>query len=80
MAILQVFDPSVLRDASGFHGFAVATTLQEGVLHFATESLESLRASGVSQLDIVLAVSQSQYLRARLALPEGSDTVTVYIE
>ncbi len=63
-----------------FQGAAVTTTLQEGVLHFATASLESLRASGVGQLDLVLAASQSQYLRIRLELPEASDKVTVYIE
>ena len=63
-----------------FRGVTVTTALQDGVLHFTTASLESLRASGVGQLDLVLAVSQSQYLRARLELPAASDKVTVYIE
>ena len=63
-----------------FQGVTVATTLQDGALHFTTAALESLRASGVGQIDLVLAASQSQYLRARLELPEASDKVIVYIE
>lgn len=58
----------------------VTTTLQEGLLHFDAVSLEAMRAEKVVQVDIILAASEKQYVRARLELPSGTDQVTVRIE
>ena len=63
-----------------FQETVVTTSVQEGVLNFATASLELMRAAGVESFDLSLVVSQSQYLRARVELPADSNKVTVRIE
>ena len=61
-------------------GVPVTATVQDGLLHFDTSSLEALREVGVERVDIVMAASQNQYVRARLELPPGTDQVMVRIE
>ena len=63
-----------------FNGVPVTTTLHDGLLHFDVGELECLRAEKVESIDIVLAASESQYVRARLELPPGTELVTVRIE
>jgi hypothetical protein len=63
-----------------YNGIPVTTTLQDRFLHFDAASLEALRTEKLECVDIVLAVAENQYVRARLELPPGTDTVTVRIE